>query len=76
MRTTVNLDPDVAAAVSDLRKRRSLGVSAALNELARRGLTPRPTPSQFRQRTAALGLRLDISNIAEALEVVEQAGRG
>ncbi|MGA7173132.1 MAG: CopG family transcriptional regulator [Candidatus Dormiibacterota bacterium] len=73
MRTTITLDPDVAAAVTELRHERSLGVSAALNELARRGLVnSRPTPSHFRQRTAALGLRLDVSNVAEALEVLEQ----
>lgn len=73
VRTTVNLDPDVAAALSDLRQRRSLGLSAALNELARSGLSQRQEVVHFRQRTADLGIRLDVSNIAEALEVVEQS---
>lgn len=73
MRTTVRLDPDVVAALAELRRRRSLGLSAALNELARAGLVDRrPAPTRFRQRTAALGVRLDVSNVAEALEVLEQ----
>ncbi|MGC2191651.1 MAG: CopG family transcriptional regulator [Candidatus Dormiibacterota bacterium] len=73
MRTTVRLDPDVVAALPELRRRRSLGLSAALNELVGRGLVDRrPVPKRFRQRTAALGLRLDISNVAEALGVLEQ----
>ncbi|HVC23910.1 MAG TPA: ribbon-helix-helix protein, CopG family [Candidatus Dormibacteraeota bacterium] len=72
MRTTVTLDPDVAAALAQLRRRRSLGLSAALNELARAGLSNRPNPTRFRQRSAALGVRLDVSNVAEALEVLDQ----
>lgn len=72
MRTTVTLDPDVAVALAELRRRRSLGLSAALNELARAGLSTRPNPTRFRQRSAALGVRLDVSNVAEALEVLEQ----
>lgn len=63
----------MVAALAELRRRRSLGLSAALNELVRRGLVDRPpAPNRFRQRTAALGLRLDVSNVAEALEVLEQ----
>ena len=71
MRTTVTLDPDVAAALAELRRSRSLGVSAALNELARAGLNPRPLPTRFRQRSARLGIRLDVSNVAEALDELE-----
>ncbi|MHB8324531.1 MAG: CopG family transcriptional regulator [Candidatus Dormibacteria bacterium] len=71
MRTTVNLDEDVAAAVAQLRRQRSLGLSEAVNELARAGLLTKPSRASFHQRTAALGIRLDVTNVAEALELLE-----
>ncbi|MHB1626718.1 MAG: CopG family transcriptional regulator [Candidatus Dormibacteria bacterium] len=71
MRTTVNLDEDVAAAVAQLRRQRSLGLSEAVNELARAGLRTKPSRANFHQRTAALGIRLDVTNVAEALELLE-----
>ena len=39
MRTTVTLDDDVAAAVDLVRRERGVGLSEALNELVRRGMT-------------------------------------
>ena len=72
MRTTVNLDPDVAAAAEQLRAQRNIGLSEAVNELARAGLRARPESKQFRQRTRALGLRVDVSNIAEALDLLDE----
>lgn len=71
MRTTVNLDDDVAAAVERLRQERHLGMSAAVNELVRAGLAVRPRRQRFRQRTTDLGLRVDVTNITEALEVLD-----
>jgi hypothetical protein len=71
MRTTVNLDPDVAAAAERLRAERNIGLSEAVNELARAGLRARPQHRPFRQRTRALGLRVDVSNVAEALDWLE-----
>jgi len=68
MRTTVELDDDASRAVQRLREERDLGVSQAVNELIRRGLLPRPEAEPFRQRTRALGLRIDVSNVAAALE--------
>jgi hypothetical protein len=38
MRTTVTFDEDVAAAIARLQRDRHIGVSAAVNELVRRGL--------------------------------------
>lgn len=76
MRTTINLDDDVAAAVRRLQDEAGLGVSQAVNRLARAGLAVKPTRTRFRQRTARLDLRLDVSNVAEALEVLDgSAGR-
>lgn len=71
VRTTVDLDDDIAAAVRRLRAERGIGVSEAVNRLARVGLTVKPTRSRFRQRSARLGLSVDVSNTAEALEVLD-----
>jgi Arc/MetJ family transcription regulator len=71
MRTTISLDDDVAAAVERLRRDRQIGLSEAVNELVRAGLVaPRKRPV-FRQRSAELGLRIDVSNVAEALDLLE-----
>lgn len=71
MRTTVEFDEDTAKAVEQLRREQGLGVSEAVNTLIRRGLLPRPRVEAFRQQTHALGLKMDVSNIAEVLEVLE-----
>jgi hypothetical protein len=71
MRTTVTLDPDVEAAIEGLRRERGLGLSEALNQLARAGMTIRTSRPQFRQRRAKLGLRIDVANVAEAIEQLD-----
>lgn len=72
MRTTVRLDPEVAAAAERLRRERHIGLGEAVNELARAGLTRREGVTPFRQRTASLGLTVDVTNIAEALELLDE----
>lgn len=71
MRTTVEFDADTAKAIEELRRREGLGVSEAVNELVRRGMLARPEAKPFRQRTHRLGIRLDVSNVAAALEELE-----
>jgi len=71
MRTTIELDDDTAAAVEELRREAGVGVSEAVNRLIRNGLLPRRKARPFRQRTHQLGLRIDVSNVADALEVLE-----
>lgn len=73
VRTTIEFDDDVARAVEALRREQGLGVSAAVNELIRRGLLPRPPAKPFRQRTVPMGLRVDVSNVADALDALEGA---
>jgi Arc/MetJ family transcription regulator len=68
MRTTLSLDDDVAAAVQRLREERHIGLSDAVNELIRAGLAAPARRVAFRQRTAGLGLRVDVSSVADALE--------
>lgn len=71
MRTTVDFDDDVAAAIARLRRERGVGLSELVNELVRRGLAAETPSTTFRQRTARLGLRIDVTNVAEALEILE-----
>ncbi|MBA3418525.1 MAG: hypothetical protein ACR2KO_06390 [Geodermatophilaceae bacterium] len=74
MRTTVSLDKDVEAAVRRLRKQRNIGLSAAVNELARAGLAASTERKRFVQRSVAMGAGIDVSNVAETLELLEGPG--
>lgn len=71
MRTTVEFDDDTAAEIERLRRDEGMGVSEAVNELVRRGMLPTTPAAPFRQQTRSLGLRLDVSNVADALDVLE-----
>ena len=73
MRTTVALDDDVAAAVGRLRRERGIGVSEAINQLARAGLSRKRSRQRFRQRSVPLNLRVEVTNVAEALEQLDGA---
>ncbi|GIW20436.1 MAG: hypothetical protein KatS3mg065_0732 [Chloroflexota bacterium] len=75
MRTTITLDPDVRAAVERLRRERGVGLSEAVNELVRAGLAARRPRTAYRQRTAPIGLRIDVTNVAEALEQLDEPDR-
>lgn len=74
MRTTLRLDSDVLAAAEQLKRERGVGLSEAINELVRAGLRASPIRREFRQRTQAIGMRVDVSNIAEALELLDELG--
>lgn len=72
MRTTVTFDDDVAAALERTRKERGIGVSQAVNELVRAGLTATKKPREpFKQSTWPLGLKVDVTSIADALEELD-----
>ena len=73
MRTTVEFDADTAKAVEALR-REGRGVSEAVNELIRRGLTSTPSRPPFVPTTYALGLQIDVSDVADALDLLEGPG--
>jgi len=75
MRTTVTFDDDVAAAIERLRHDRKLGMSEAVNDLVRRGLRRDDETAPIRLETVRLDLRFDVSNVAEALEIAEDADR-
>lgn len=71
MRTTVTLEPDVAAAIDRLRSEHGLGLSEAVNRLVRTGLQREPVREPFVLRTHDMGLRIDLTCIGEALELAE-----
>lgn len=71
MRTTLTLADDVAMAVEQLRRERSIGVSDAVNELVRAGLTRKEAAVTFGQKTHDLGRGIDVSNVADALETLD-----
>lgn len=71
MRTTVRLDPEVAAAAERLRRERGIGLGEAVNELARAGLAREVRATRFRQRTASVGLKVEVTDIAGTLELLD-----
>lgn len=72
MRTTVDLKPDVIAALQQHRRLTGEGLSEAINALLRSALIDAPRSALFRQRAAHLGVRTDVRNIGEVLEVLDQ----
>lgn len=77
VRTTLTLADDVVAAVEQLRRERSIGVSEAVNELVRAGLAKRGKPAPaFRQRSHDLGRGIDFDNIADTLETLDPPASG
>lgn len=71
MRTTVTFDDDTAAAVNQLRTELGIGVSAAVNELLRKGLGRPAAVEPFVQQTSAGNARMDVTNIAEVLDLLD-----
>ena len=61
MRTTVRLDPDLAAQLRKIARERGVSFREALNAALRRGLTARgPLSKAYRVPARPLGLRPDI----------------
>lgn len=72
VRTTLTLADDVVAAVERLRRERAIGMSEAVNELVRAGLTTSREPREpFRQKSHDLGVHVNVDNVAEVLEMLE-----
>jgi hypothetical protein len=77
MRTTVRLDDDVVAAVERLRRERRLGLSDAVNSLVRAGMQHGSGAKRRRARfpSAHIGLRVNVSNVAEVLDQLDAEDR-
>ena len=71
MRTTIEFDSDTAQAIEAFRRKRGTGVSETVNELVRQGLLVRTNPLPFVPIVRKLGLMIDVSNIADALDLLE-----
>lgn len=48
-----------------------VGRSEAVNQLIRAGLKERKEAKPFRQRSRSMGLRIDVTNVAEALDLLD-----
>lgn len=71
MRTTYTPTPDVAAEIRRLRSEQGIGTSEAINQLARLGMAANVRPQRFRQRSARMSARLDVTNIGEVLAILD-----
>lgn len=72
VRTTVDLDPDVAHEIAKLRARTELGLSAAVNELIRAGIRSSTPKYTYVHSSRPMGALLDLSNIGEVLDLLDQ----
>lgn len=72
MRTTITVADDVAAEMDRLRREEGLGPSEALNTLARRGMTRPVADVSYHHRAAALGLKVEVGNIGEILDLLDE----
>lgn len=73
MRTTLNLDSDVASRLADQARRRGLSLSRVANELIRDGLRVAQAPglTSYQPPTFDTGRPLlDVTDIAAALELL------
>jgi hypothetical protein len=81
MRTTVTLDPDVAAKLKAVARQRGVSFKQALNQAVRAGLAAgRRTERRFQPYTRPMGLRPGVSldkasRLAAALEDDEILGK-
>jgi hypothetical protein len=75
MRTTISLDPDVEAEVERLRREQGLGLSEAVNSLARRGMVPMRRAKPYTMNPRPLGLKIDVTNVAEVLDMLDEPER-
>ncbi len=75
MRTTINLDDDIAREVAKLQRERGLRLSAVVNELARAGFRTARPEFHYEHRSRGLGALVDLSDVADVLELLDEAER-
>lgn len=75
MRTTINLYDDVAREVAKLQRERGLGLSAAVNELARAGFQTAHHEYHYEHTSYEMGALVDLSDVADVLELLDEADR-
>ncbi|WP_420627041.1 ribbon-helix-helix domain-containing protein [Candidatus Poriferisodalis sp.] len=72
MRTTVTLADDVVAAVEELRRSEGIGMSEALNRLAREGLARPAASKPYVHKSYDMGQKIDVTNIGEVLGMLDE----
>jgi metal-responsive CopG/Arc/MetJ family transcriptional regulator len=72
MRTTLNLDQDVAAEIERIRRETGVGLSEAVNQLIRRGISADSPRHRYEHRSVNLGLKVDATNIGEVLDALDE----
>ena len=72
VRTTVSLDDDVAAEVARLRRELGVGLSEAVNRLARAGLSTTQPSVVYEHRSVDLGAKVDVTNVGEVLDLLDE----
>jgi hypothetical protein len=75
MRTTVTLDPDVAARLKEFARARGVSFKEALNSAVRAGLAAGRAAQPYRTPSRALGLRagLDLDKALRLADDIEDA---
>jgi hypothetical protein len=71
MRTTVTLDPDVEKLLRRAVRERGQSFKKVLNSAIRHGLTHKPKPMRFRQKTFRMGPAPSV-NLAKALQLAAE----
>ena len=72
MRTTITVADDVYAEMERLRREEGLGPSEALNTLARRGMSRGTGKAEYVHSSAPIGLRVDVANIGDVLDLLDE----
>ena len=72
MRTTVTLDPDVEKLLRRAVRERGQSFKKVLNSAIRHGLTHKPKPMRFRQKTFRMGREEAVVNLAKALQLAAE----
>lgn len=67
----MTLAPDVASELAKIRRERGVGLSEALNQLARRGMVHRDPVGSYVQASYAMGMKVDVANIGEVLDLLD-----
>jgi len=71
VRTTISIDPDNLAAIEALRREGDRGLSETVNDLIRSALRSRPERKRFVQPTFSVGVKIDVTHVADALELLD-----
>jgi hypothetical protein len=71
VRAAIRFDPDVGREIERLRREEGRGVSDAVNTLIRRGMAAATPSRAFRPIVRDLGLTIDVSNVSDALDLLE-----